>query len=57
MFARWAGLALALTSRGRWDTTERRALGRMIVAKAGPGEGDFQRMLLRHGRLRKLLGC
>lgn len=57
MFARWAGLALALTSRGRWRRAERRALGRLIVAKAGPAERDFQRMLLRHGRLRKLLGC
>jgi len=57
MLARWAGLALALTSQGRWDPGERRALGRLIVAKAGPAERDFQRMLLRHGRLRKLLDC
>jgi hypothetical protein len=57
MLARWAGLALALTSQGRWNPGERRALGRLIVAKAGPAERDFQRMLLRHRRLRKLLDC
>jgi hypothetical protein len=57
MLTRWAGLTLALTSQGRWDPAERRALGRMIVAKAGPAERDFQQLLLLHGRLRKLLDC
>lgn len=57
MLARWSGLALALTASGGWSVGERRALGRLIVAKAGPAEREFQRLLLRHRRLRRLLGC
>jgi hypothetical protein len=57
MLARWSGLALALTASGRWTSPERRALGRIIVAKAGPAEREFQRQLLRHRRLRRLLDC
>lgn len=57
MLARWSGLALALTASGGWSAPERRALGRIIVAKAGPAEREFQRRLLRHRRLRRLLAC
>ncbi|HEU0225948.1 MAG TPA: hypothetical protein VFR29_10970 [Steroidobacteraceae bacterium] len=57
MLARWSGLALALTASGGWSAPERRALGRLIVAKAGPAEREFQRRLLRHPRLRRLLAC
>jgi hypothetical protein len=57
MLARWSGLALALTSSGGWSGAERRALGRLIVTKAGPAEREFQRLLLRHRRLRRLLAC
>jgi hypothetical protein len=57
MFARWAGLTLALTESGRWTRAERRALARIVVAKAGPSEREFQQLLLRHRRLRRLLGC
>jgi len=57
MLARWSGLALALTASGSWSVGERRALGRLIVAKSGPTEREFQRLLLRHRRLRRLLAC
>lgn len=57
MVRRWSGLALALTGSGGWSAAERRALGRMVVAKAGPAERDWQRLLLRHRRLRRLLDC
>lgn len=57
MLARWAWLALALTDSGRWSAAERRALGRLVLAKAGRSERDFQRLLLRHRRLRRLLDC
>jgi len=57
MLARWSGLALALSASGGWSEAERRALGRIIVAKAGSSERKFQRLLLRHPRLRRLLAC
>ena len=57
MLVRWSGLALALTATGGWSAAERRALGRIIVAKAGPAERKFQQLLLRHRRLRRLLTC
>lgn len=57
MLVRWSGLALALTAAGGWSAAERRALARIIVAKAGPAERGFQRLLLRHRRLRRLLAC
>jgi hypothetical protein len=57
MLERWAGLVIALTASGRWAPGERRALWRLIVAKAGPAERDFQRLLLRHRRLSRLLDC
>ena len=55
--ARWAGLALALTSRGRWNRRELSQLATIIAAKAFASERDFQRRVLRHQRLRALLGC
>ena len=57
MLGRWAPLVLALTAQGRWSTGDRERLLRLILAKAGPSERDFQRRLLRHRRLRALLGC
>lgn len=57
MLDRWSGLVLALTRSGRWSAAERRALGRIIIAKAGAAERDFQRLLLAHRRLRRLLDC
>jgi hypothetical protein len=57
MLERWAGLVLALTARGRWSRSERRSLLRLIEAKAGPDEREFQRPVLRHHRLRQLLDC
>jgi hypothetical protein len=54
---RWTGLVLALTSRGRWSRKELRGLARIIVSKCAASEKDFQRLLLRHRRLRTLLGC
>jgi hypothetical protein len=57
MLDRWAGLVLALTARGRWSQGERRDLLRLIESKAGTSERDFQRRVLCHRRLRKLLDC
>ncbi len=57
MLGRWAGLVLALTETGRWTGTERRQLLRLIIAKAGRSEREFQRLLLKHRRLRALLQC
>ncbi|MGQ0429256.1 MAG: hypothetical protein ACT4UQ_04935 [Gammaproteobacteria bacterium] len=57
MLERWAGLVLALTGSSRWTARERRGLARLVIAKAGPAERDFQRLLLRHRRLRELLDC
>ncbi|MDP9198443.1 MAG: hypothetical protein M3O07_04410 [Pseudomonadota bacterium] len=57
MLERWAGLVLALTARGRWSRSERRNLLRLIEAKAGPDEREYQRRALRHHRLRRLLDC
>jgi hypothetical protein len=57
MLQRWAGLVLALTARGRWSRNERRSLLRLIAAKAGPDEREFQWRVLRHHRLRQLLDC
>jgi hypothetical protein len=57
MLDRWAGLVLALTARGRWSRSERRDLLRLIESKAGTSERDFQRRVLCHRRLRKLLDC
>ncbi len=56
-FGRWTGLALAWTSRGHWSVAERRDLLRLAMAKDGRGERDYQQRLLRHRRLRNLLGC
>lgn len=57
MFTRWAGLALALTSNGRWPRPDRRQLLRMILAKAGRSERPCQAILLASPRLRRLLDC
>jgi hypothetical protein len=57
MLARWAGLVLALTGGGRWSVAERRALLALVIAKSGRSERDFQRLLLRHRRMRRLLDC
>jgi len=57
MFGRWAGLALALTARGRWSATERRQLLRVIAAKASLKEKHYLQLFSRHRRLRRYLGC
>jgi hypothetical protein len=57
MLVRWAGLVLAMTASGAWSTGERRQLLRLIVAKAGRDERSYQRLVLRHRRFRRLLGC
>lgn len=57
MLERWAGLALALTRNGGWHARERRALLRLIEAKAGREERTYLRLLLAHRRLRRLLDC
>jgi hypothetical protein len=54
---RWAGLVLAMSASGAWTTSERRQLLRLIVAKAGRNERSYQRLVLRHRRFRRLLGC
>lgn len=54
---RWAGLVLALTAHGRWSARERRELARIVVAKYSARELEFQRLVLKHRRLRTLLGC
>jgi hypothetical protein len=54
---RWAGLVLAWTARGRWSRADRRALLRLIVAKAAATERRFQQSLLACQRLRRLLDC
>lgn len=55
--ARWAGLALALTARGRWSRRELHELARIVGTKSSASEREFQRRVLRHRRLRALLGC
>lgn len=57
MLGRWAGLVLAMSASGAWTTSERRQLLRLIVAKAGRNERSYQRLVLRHRRFRRLLGC
>jgi hypothetical protein len=57
MLARWAPLILALTRQGRWGASDRGRLSRLVLAKAGRSERGFLRQLLRHSRLRALLGC
>lgn len=57
MLGRWAGLVLAMSASGAWTTSERRQLLRLIVAKAAPNERSYQRLVLRHRRFRRLLGC
>ena len=57
ILSRWAELVLALTSQGRWSVGDRKRLLRLILAKAGSNERDFQQQLLRHARLRSLLAC
>jgi hypothetical protein len=57
MLARWAGLVLAFTKGGRWKAPERRQLLGLIIAKAGNDERAYQRRVLRHPRLRRLLDC
>jgi hypothetical protein len=57
MLGRWAGLVLAMTASGAWNTSERRQLLHLIVAKAGRNERSYQRLVLRHRRFRRLLGC
>ena len=57
MLARWAGLVLAFTKRGRWKAPQRRQLLRLIVAKSGNDERAYQQRVLRHTRLRQLLDC
>lgn len=55
--ARWAGLVLALTAHGRWSRQERRELARIVAAKHAESERKFQRLLMKHRRLRSLLVC
>lgn len=57
MLGRWSGLVLALTRHGSWSPRERRQLLRLIEAKSGMSEREFQRRLLRHRRLRRALDC
>lgn len=57
MLSRWAPLVLALTDKGRWNASDRRQLFKLILAKAGTDELDYQRQLLRHARLCSLFGC
>jgi hypothetical protein len=57
MIGRWAGLALAFTTHGRWTAAERRQLLRLIIAKAGRSEREYQQRMLHHPRLRRLLDC
>ena len=57
MLSHWAPLVLALTAQGRWSAGDRKRLLRLILAKAGRSERDFQQQLLRHTRLRVLLAC
>ncbi len=54
---RWAGLVLALTAHGHWSRNELRALARIVVAKCAASEREFQRLVLKHYRLRTRLGC
>lgn len=51
----WAPLVLGIADLARWSAAERRALWRLILAKAACSERDYQRRLLRHQRLRALL--
>lgn len=53
----WAPLVLTWTARGYWSAGDRRELWRLLLAKAARSERDFQRRLLRHTRLRRLLDC
>ena len=57
MLTRWAGLVLSFTQSGRWSALERTQLLNLIVAKAGNDERAYQRRVLRHPRLRRLLDC
>jgi hypothetical protein len=57
MLTRWAGLVLAFMKAGRWKVPERRQLLELIIAKAGNDERAYQRRLLRHARIRRLLDC
>ncbi|MBM5812400.1 MAG: hypothetical protein FJ191_10620 [Gammaproteobacteria bacterium] len=52
----WAPLVLSIPGLPRWPAADRRALWSLILAKAARSERDFQRRLLRHRRLRALLG-
>jgi len=56
-FERWAGIVLALTARGRWHRAELRALARIVRAKSSSSERTYQRLVLRHARLRRQLDC
>ncbi len=57
MLARWAPLVLAWTAKSRWSAGDRDRLLRIIFAKAASNERHFQRQLLLHARLRRLLDC
>ena len=57
MLSRWAGVVLALSRRGRWSRQERKKLLLLIEVKAGSSERDYQRLLMRHDRIRDALGC
>lgn len=57
MLDRWAGLVLAWTASGRWTAAERRRLLGLIIAKAARSERAFQKLLLRHRKLMRLLDC
>ena len=54
---RWAPLVLAIPDLHHWSVAERRALWRLILAKGGRSERDFQIRLLQHSRLRAALDC
>lgn len=53
----WGPLIRAWTTTGRWSDADRQLLARLAHAKTGRSERDFQRLLLRHTRLRALLDC
>lgn len=56
-FVRWAPLVLAIDGLARWSRSERTLLLRIIKAKGGRRERDFNLLLLKHPKLRALLDC
>ncbi len=56
-FVRWAPLVLSIDGLHRWSPAERNLLVRIIKAKGGRRERDFNLLLLKHAKLRALLEC